>query len=150
MSIHARIHHRAFQGPEQEAVVSLLVAAGHVLQRINGLLREHGITHDQYNVLRILRGADPEGHTVADVGKRMISRAPDVTRLLDRLERRALITRAWAPENRRFTIARIAPAGRELMAAVDPALHALQQELMRGASPEELDVLTRVCSRIVG
>ena len=103
---------------------------------MNGLLREHGITHDQYNVLRILRGAAQDGHTVAEVGRRMVSRAPDVTRLLDRLERRGLITRAWAPENRRFTIARITAAGLELMTAVDPELHTLQQELMRDASPE--------------
>lgn len=150
MSVHARVQHRAFESAAQEATVSLLVAAAHLLQRMNGVLREHGITHDQYNVLRVLRGAEPDGHTVAEVGRRMVSRAPDVTRLLDRLERRGLITRAWAPENRRFTIARITAAGLELMAAVDPALHALQQELMRDASPEELDILTRVCGRLAG
>jgi DNA-binding MarR family transcriptional regulator len=149
MSVHTRVQHRAFESAAQEAAVSLLVAAAHVLQRMNGLLREHGITHDQYNVLRILRGAHPHGHAVAEVGKRMISRAPDVTRLLDRLERRGLIDRAWAPDNRRVTLVRISPRGQELLAAVDPQLHALQQELMRESSPEELDVLTRVCGRLV-
>lgn len=150
MSVQTRIQHRAFESAAQGAVVSLLVAAAHVLQRTNGLLRAHGITHDQYNVLRILRGAHPHGHAVAEVGKRMISRAPDVTRLLDRLERRGLIGRAWAPDNRRFTIVRITAAGQDLLAAVDPELHALQQELMRDASPEELEVLARVCGRLVG
>lgn len=151
MSVHhTRVQHRAFESAARGAAVSLLVAAAHVLQRTNRLLREHGITHDQYNVLRILRGAHPQGHAVAEVGARMISRAPDVTRLLDRLARRGVIDRAWAPDNRRITIVRITAAGQDLLAVVDPELHALQQELMREASPEELEILTRVCGRLVG
>ncbi len=149
MSLRDRVQHHRFESVAQEAVVGLLVAAAHVLQRINDLLRAHGITHDQYNVLRILRGAHPDGHVVAEVGRRMVSRAPDVTRLLDRLERRGLIERSWAPDNRRFTLARITPAGQELLAAVDPELHALQETLMRDASPEELAVVARVCGRLV-
>ena len=149
MSVRARVQHQSFESPAQEAVISLLVAAAHVLQQINTLLRAHEITHDQYNVLRILRGAHPDGHAVAEVGQRMMSRAPDVTRLLDRLERRGLIHRAWAPENRRVTIVRITPSGLDLLKTIDPALHALQQELMRDATPEEIDVLTRVSGRLV-
>ena len=150
MSLRSRVQHHVFESTAQEAVVSLLVASAHVLQRMNAVLREHGITHDQYNVLRILRGAHPEGHHVFEVGKRMMSRAPDVTRLLDRLERRGLIDRAWAPENRRFTVARITPAGLALLQTIDPELHALQQELMRGATSDELETFIRVCGRLAG
>lgn len=149
MSVRDRVRHHQFESAAQEAVVSLLVAASQVLQRMNALLRTHGITHDQYNVLRILRGAHPEGHAVQEVGRRMVSRAPDVTRLLDRLERRGLIERSWAPDNRRYTLARITDAGLELLKAADPELHQLQQELMRDAAPADLEAFTRVCSRIL-
>lgn len=148
MSIESRIQHRQFESASQEAVVSLLVAAALVLQRTNDLLKGHGITHDQYNVLRILRGAHPEGHQRLEIGRRMISRAPDVTRLLDRLVRQGLVERGWAPENRRHSIARITPAGLDLLARVDPELHALQREVTDGIPQEELQALARTCARL--
>jgi len=148
MSIKSRVRHRRFESVSQEAVVSLLVASALVLQRINDLLRQHGITHDQYNVLRILRGAHPEGHPRLEIGRRMMSRAPDVTRLLDRLERQGLIERGWAPENRRHSIARITAAGLELLAAIDPELHALQRDVTRGIPDEELRAFSQTCGRI--
>ena len=139
---------RKFESPRQEAVVRLLVAAAAVLQRLNDFLRPHGLTHDQYNVLRILRGAHPEGHPRLEVGRRMLSRAPDVTRLLDRLERQGLIERGWAPENRRHSIARITDAGLDLLARIDPDLHAVQRELTQDLSEQELRTLARLCGRI--
>jgi DNA-binding MarR family transcriptional regulator len=148
MTVTSRIQHPQFESVAQEAVVSLLVASALVLQQINDLLKQHGITHDQYNVLRILRGAHPEGHQRLEIGRRMISRAPDVTRLIDRLERQGLVERGWAPDNRRHSIARITAAGLDLLARVDPALHALQREIADGVPEEELQALSRVCARL--
>ena len=148
MPIKPRVQHRKFESASQEAVVSLLVAAALVLQRMNDLLRQHGLTHDQNNVLRILRGVHPEGHPRLEVGRRMMSRAPDVTRLLDRLERQGLVERRWAPENRRHSIARITDTGLALLARIDPDLHALQHEVTRNLSEKELRVLARTCERI--
>ena len=143
-----RSHPRKSESPTQEAVVRLLVAAALVLQRLNDLLRQHGLTHDQYNVLRILRGVHPEGHPRLEIGRRMLSRAPDVTRLLDRLERQGLVERGWAPENRRHSIARITDAGLELLARADPAIHAVHREVTQDLSEEELLTLARICGRI--
>ena len=148
MSIQSRVQHHRFESAAQEAVVSLLVTSALVLQRMNALLRRHGLTHDQYNVLRILRGAHPTGHPRLEVGKRLMSRAPDVTRLLDRLERQGLVERGWAAENRRLSIARITAAGLDLLARVDPELAALQQELAEGIPVEELQRFSRVCSQL--
>ena len=134
----------------QRAVVSLLVSSALVLQRINELCRRHGVTHDQYNLLRILRGAQPDGLARLEIGKRLISRAPDVTRLVDRLERQGLVERGWAPENRRYSVTRITPAGLELLATVDPELHALQREITRGLSADELETFSRTCDRLAG
>jgi DNA-binding MarR family transcriptional regulator len=148
MSIQSRVQHHRFESAAQEAVVSLLVTSALVLQRMNELLRRHGLTHDQYNVLRILRGAHPTGHPRLEVGKRLMSRAPDVTRLLDRLERQGLVERGWAAENRRLSIARVTPAGLELLARVDPELAALQQEIADGIAVEDLQLFSRVCARM--
>ena len=128
--------------------MSLLVAAGHIAQRMNDLCRAHGITHDQYNILRILRGVHPEGHPRFEVAKRLISRAPDVTRLIDRLERAGLVERAWAPANRRHSIARITDAGLALLEKVDPELDALQRDAVDGLTVAELGQFSQICDHL--
>lgn len=148
MSIQSRLRQSRFESASQEAVVSLLAAGGRVLQRINDLLREHGITHDQYNILRILRGVHPAGHPRFAIAERLVSRAPDVTRLLDRLVRQGLVARGWSPENRRHSIATITDAGLALLATVDPSLHALQRHLTAGLADDELAAFVRVCDRM--
>ena len=148
MSVASRVQSRKFESASQEAVVALIVSASVVLQRTNDLLRRHGLTHDQYNVLRILRGAEPHGHPRVEVGRRMMSRAPDVTRLLDRLERQGLVERTWSPENRRHSIARITAAGLDLLAAIDPDLEALQEEVVEGLSADDLRALVRICDHL--
>ena len=150
MSIQSHLKQQRFESASQEAVVGLLVAGGRVLQRLNDLLKEHGLTHDQYNILRILRGVHPGGHPRYAVAERLVSRAPDVTRLLDRLERQGLVQRGWSPENRRHSIATITDAGLALLATVDPALHALQREMTAGLSDAELLAFARTCARLAG
>lgn len=136
-----------FASVHDEAVVSLLVAAGRIEQRLNDVCREHGLTLDQYNVLRILRGAGAAGHPRCEVAARMINRAPDVTRLLDRLVRQDLVERSWGEENRRLSIARITPAGRALLARLDPALERLNREFTAGTPAAELRGVARACDR---
>ena len=149
MSIQTRLHQPRFESPAQEAVVSLLVAGGHVLQRMNDLLRGHGLTHDQYNILRILRGVHPGGHPRYAIAERLVTRAPDVTRLLDRLERQGLVVRGWAPDNRRHAVATITEPGLALLARVDPELHVLQQSLAGDLTEAELRTFTRVCAHLI-
>lgn len=150
MSVRTRISQRQFSNVAEEALVSLLVAAGHYAQRLNDLCRAYEITHDQYNILRILRGAHPEGHPRFEIANRLVSRAPDVTRLLDRLERQGLVARGWSPENRRHSIARITDTGLDLLAAIDPELAALQRSVTAGLSVGDLEACTRVCDHLTG
>ena len=75
------------------------------------MIKSHGLTGAQYNVLRILRGAEPEGLLCRGISERMISRDPDITRLLDRMEKRGLITRERQTEDRRVIKTRITPEG---------------------------------------
>ncbi len=104
VSIHKRVAQRRFESPAQKAMVSLLVTAGHLARALEEVCAAHGITHDQYNVLRILRGVHPEGHPRYAIAERLIDRSPDVTRLLDRLEREGFVGRSRSDEDRRLSI----------------------------------------------
>jgi DNA-binding MarR family transcriptional regulator len=149
MAIRERIQQRRFHSLAAEAVISLLVAADHLDQTVAPVWVQHGITADQYNVLRILRGVHPEGHPRNEVARRMIRRAPDVTRMLDRLIRQGLVRRRRNPADRRESIATITDAGLALLARIDPEVHALQTTLTRVLSERELRELVRLCDALV-
>jgi DNA-binding MarR family transcriptional regulator len=149
MPIRERLQQRRFRTLADEAVVSLLVAADHVSQVAAPLWERHGITADQYNVLRILRGVHPDGHPRNEVARRMIHRAPDVTRMLDRLVRQGLVRRGRNPRDRRESIATITTAGLALLERIDPEVHAAQTALTRVLSERELGELARLCDALV-
>lgn len=150
MPIRERIQQtRAFRSGVDEAVVSLAVAADHLDQATEAVCQRHGITGDQYNVLRILRGVHPGGHPRCDVARRMIHRSPDVTRMLDRLGRQGLVSRDRNPEDRRESIATITRAGLELLDRVDPELRAALAAFTTPLNPSELRRLSRLCDALV-
>src|SRR5687768_10825785 len=100
---------------EEEAFLNLQRTANVLQDEIADLLRRHELTQSQYNVLRILRGAGEHGLTASDIGERMITRDPDVTRLVDRLEKRGLVERWRCGHDRRVVWTRISPEGRALI-----------------------------------
>jgi DNA-binding MarR family transcriptional regulator len=104
---------------EEEAYLNVQRTANVLLQDVTELLKGHNLTPTQYNVLRILRGAGEGGLTAGDVGDRMITRDPDVTRLLDRLEARGLAERSRCTEDRRVVWTRITSAGLAAIAPLD-------------------------------
>jgi DNA-binding MarR family transcriptional regulator len=110
---------RPFAGSEVEASVNLLLTAEALLREIERVLKPAGISQTQYNVLRILRGAGAGGLSCCDIGSRMITRDPDITRLLDRLERRGLVRRARSERDRRVVRASITPSGLKLLRRLD-------------------------------
>jgi DNA-binding MarR family transcriptional regulator len=149
MSIRERLEQRAFSGESDEAVVSVLVAAEHLDRQLAVVIAAHGITADQYNVLRILRGAHPEGHPRHEIARRMIHPAPDVTRMLDRLLRRKLIARVRDTRDARLSVARIAPAGLALLKRIDPDVEKVQQKATAVLSAAERKELVRLCGKLV-
>jgi len=110
------------------AFISLLVAADELQREVDGLLKTADLTSSQYNVLRILRGGEPDGLRCGDVIARLIKRDPDVTRLMDRLERRGLITRGRDPQDRRVVRTRITNTGLALIAGLDEPVDALHEK----------------------
>jgi DNA-binding MarR family transcriptional regulator len=120
---------RPYGGPEEEAFLSLQRTADVLARNVEKVLRKEDVTPQQYNVLRILRGA-PEGLPCSEIGKRMITRDPDITRLLDRLEKRELVSRCRETEDRRTVLTRVTPQGLHLLHDLDaPVSEAHQSQL---------------------
>jgi DNA-binding MarR family transcriptional regulator len=111
--------HTPFSGPAEEAYLNLVRTADHLTREVAGVLKPHDLSETQYNVLRILRGAGTSGHACSEIGSRLVTRDPDVTRLLDRLEKRGLIGRSREHPDRRVVTTRITPAGLALLDALD-------------------------------
>ena len=108
---------------EEEAYLNIERTADLLLQRFLDLLRPYELTPTQYNVLRILRGSGEAGLNCKDVGCRMVTREPDITRLLDRLSRRGLISRDRAQSDRRCVTARITEEGLRMLTELDQPVH---------------------------
>ncbi len=137
-----------FDSPVNEALLNLLVAADVVRKRISGVCAEFGLTQGQYNVLRILRGAYPEGHPRCDIAARMLEEAPDVTRLVDRLEKQNLVERDRADDDRRLSIARITEKGLQLLAEAEPQMKEIGKFFENSLSNNEARKLTNICEKI--
>ena len=139
---------KPFAHPEEELFLSLLRTADLLGRRLGELLRAKDLSPGQYNVLRILRGAGKTGMPSGTIGPRMVTRDPDVTRLLDRLERRKLVTRGRNPGDRRVVSVRIAAAGLALLKTLDGPLVKIHREqlgfLPSTAIRELLEHLTRI------
>ena len=142
-----RVKQTEFDNARQEAMVSLLVAAGHYRQILNDICADYGITYDQYNILRILKGVHPDGHRRYEISDRMIERAPDVTRLLDRLVKRGLAERSCSTEDRRCTIARITDKGLKLLGEMDPDFSKASQHFTRSIPEAELKQFSGTCNK---
>ena len=123
---------------EQRVAIALGRAVHQVIHRTEQVLKPYGLTPTQYNVLRILNGACPDGLCGTEIGKRLISQVPDVTRLLDRMVEAGLVARERDPNNRRFVTARLTDAGREKLIETTPVLDQMQRETFRHLSEAQL------------
>jgi len=127
---HARLEARVF--------VSLMRAADALARGAEDLLKPHGLSGTQYNILRILRGAGEKGLACREVGGKLISRDPDITRLLDRLESRGLIVRAREATDRRVVKTRITAEGLRLLDELDKPVEELHRRQLRHLPAKEL------------
>jgi DNA-binding MarR family transcriptional regulator len=126
---------------EEEAFLNLQRTGNALSQGVSDLLRSHDLTPAQYNVLRILRGAGQGGLNASDIAGRMISRDPDVTRLVDRLEKRGLVDRWRCSHDRRVVWTRISRAGLDLIDPLDVPLDELHRRLLSHMPAEKLQTL---------
>jgi MarR family transcriptional regulator, organic hydroperoxide resistance regulator len=136
------------QSLEQQVFFELLRVADSLVRDADDLLKPQGLSHTQYNVLRILRGAGPAGLACSGIGERMLTHDPDITRLLDRLDSRGLIKREREQEDRRVVRTRITEAGLNLLAELDaPVSQALLKEF-ENLQPAQLEELKHLLSLV--
>ena len=136
-----------FDSLEQEAFLNALRTAARLEHQLADGLKPHGLTLTQYNALRILWGAGPEGLCRNDVQDRMLTPVPDVTRLLDRLEDAGYVVRERDQADRRYVMAKITEEGLDLLEELDDPMQSLHQEQLGHMSASELQTLSRLLEK---
>ena len=139
-----------FASRAQEAYLSLLRTADALQAQVEGKLKDFGLTGTQYNALRILRGAGPEGLPCREIGERMITRDPDITRLLNRLENRGFVERTRARHDRRVIYGKITAAGLKLLREMDGPVEKHGREMLRDVGQEKLKQLIELLELVRG
>jgi DNA-binding MarR family transcriptional regulator len=150
MAIRERLQQRSFTSPQQEAMLSVMVCSDVLLRLMEELTEPHGITSAQYNVLRILRGVHPEGHPRREIIRRMIQVAPDVPRLIDRLEKQDLVQRGRSSDDKRLSLTFITDKGLALLSDMQPTLDLMNKRLWANISEDEALALAKLCDKLVG
>lgn len=135
---------KPFRSKRAEAFLSLQRTADRLQGQLAEMLKPHGISPTQYNALRILRGAGAEGLPCGEIGERMINRDPDITRLLDRLQREGLVSRSRGREDRRVMRARISSAGLALLKKLDRPVETFHRKTLGHMGERELGAMIRL------
>ena len=139
---------KPFAHAEEELFLSLVHTADMLGRKISGILKEQNLSTAQYNVLRILRGSGPDGLPCGEISVRMVTRDPDITRLLDRLEHRKLVTRARSSGDRRVVSTCITPEGMALLQNLDDEVVGIHKEQFGFLSSDELKSLLQQLTRV--
>jgi DNA-binding MarR family transcriptional regulator len=140
---------KPFLSRRQEGVVALLLTTEVVRWRFTQLVAAHGdLTLQQYNVLRILRGAGPSGLPTLSIVERMIEHTPGITRLIDRLVKKGLVARARSDEDHRQVLCRITRRGLALLADLDRPMDALDERSLACLTRDELVELIRLLNKV--
>jgi DNA-binding MarR family transcriptional regulator len=141
---------KPFPRRSSEALLSVLRTAALLQHQLNEALRPIGITELQYNVLRILRGAAPNGLCGREISERLVSKVPDVSRLLDRMEDMQLLRRERDANDRRHVTARITRKGLRTLDEATPRLQAVEQERFGHLDAERLQHIIDVLADVRG
>lgn len=138
---------RPFPGPVQEAVVTLLRTADEARRYLTRLMEAEDVTVQQFNVLRILRGAGLDGLPTLEIGRRLVEQQPGITRLIDRLTAKGLVERERDAEDRRRVVCTIRPEGLELLSRVDGLLEVMEGDLVSGLPADQGKDLNQALNR---
>ena len=133
---------------EQDAFMSIQRNADWLMRDFEEILKDHNLSPAQYNVLRILRTAGPGGMACHEIGERMITRDPDMTRLLDKLEDRELLGRSRERQDRRVIRTRISPTGLKLLKELDEPVRSLHRQQLGHLSEKRLRLLVRLLESV--
>ena len=132
---------KPFRSIHEEAHLNLIRTTNRLNDALEQKLKQHGITSTQYNVLRILRGAEPKGLCRNEVSERLLNRMPDATRLLDRMEEADLVTRSRATDDRRLVTTHITKKGRGIVDSLDEVVDQQHEKHLGHLSATKLRTL---------
>jgi len=140
----------AFASREQEILLGLRVAAARIVEPWEKFLKATAdLTPNQYNVLRILRGSHPSRLACGEIADRMISRDPDITRLIDRLSRRGLVTRVRGRQDRRVVEVAITDRGREVLRGLDAHVDRMPKAMLGHLGARKLAQLGKLLEHVI-
>ena len=139
---------KPFESAAQEAILGLYRTSDMLQRRFAQLVEPHGISLQQYNVLRILRGAGADGTPTLDIAERMVEKTPGITRLLDKLENKRLVRRKRCPEDRRQVLCWITDAGLRLLADLDEPLADSGRQAMRSLAGMQIRELISILEQV--
>ena len=135
---------KPFRTLRQEAQLNIERTANVLRDAFEQMLKPHGITGTQYNVLRILRGAEPNGLCRNEVSQRLLNRMPDATRLLDRMEEAGLVTRERSVVDRRLVTTRITKKGRQIVDSLDDSADGQHERSLGHMNEQQLRTLIKL------
>ena len=143
-----RLRQQKFTGVDQEAILNLFVASNYLHSKLDTLCYNFDITLAQFNVLRILKGANPNGYPRGEITKRMVEPAPDVTRLIDRLVIYGLVERFISEEDRRLSMSRITKKGISLLTKINPEVDKFLSDYSSVLNKNEKETLSLICEKL--
>jgi DNA-binding MarR family transcriptional regulator len=143
-----RLKQEKFSGVEQEVVLNLLVASNYLHSELDEICNRFKITLAQFNVLRILKGAHPEGYPRGEIIRRMVEPSPDVTRLIDRLIKEGLVERYSSESDRRLSMARITKKGIAVLRKINPEIDKFISDYSSSLTKSEKEMLSNICERL--
>lgn len=147
MKIEEAIHQKEFQSEAHRAMINLLFTAGYLSGILSNIISKYGITRQQYNVLRILRGQYPGGTSINLIRDRMIERMPDCSRMVDRLLSKGLISKCSSQQDRRAANISITEKGLDLLAEIDPAIQTTEN-MFESFAPGEIQQLNDLLDKM--
>lgn len=143
-----RLKQEKFSGVEQEVVLNLLVAANYLRSKLDTICSNFKITLPQFNVLRILKGAHPDGYPRGEIIRRMVEPAPDVTRLIDRLIKEGLVERYDSKDDRRLSLARITKKGIIILSRINPEIDKFLLDYSSILTKSEKEILPSLLEKL--
>jgi MarR family 2-MHQ and catechol resistance regulon transcriptional repressor len=149
MRIEEAIQQSAFKTSQQKAIINLLFTANEVKNRNTAIIKPFGLAPQHYNVLRILRGAHPKPKSAGEIKAVMLDKSPDLTRIIDKLEKGSLVSRKTCKDNRRKVDITISKKGLELLKEIDPLIDEFQAAF-HVLSEEEAETLSSLLDKLRG
>ncbi len=144
-----RLKMSKFESPQQEAMLGLIVAASHLRSLIEKMTAQTGLSPEQYNILRILKGIYPNGHSCGEIGNRMLDRSPDITRRIDALLKQGLVERARSDEDRRVVVTKITHKGIDLLEKMNPIFNMTEFDRVKVLTNKDCEDLSRICEKLI-